>query len=128
MNSENIKKWEPVHLIPNQLYIDSIIDDHLGLTIVARGEDSDDALSIWFRSVLSYQSVDETCTLKRLEDFPILSTQWPLFISSKSSYIDWIVEQSYQIVDLEEVINYIITHGDGIIDVISNDPPEIKWI
>lgn len=125
---KEIHVWEPVDKIPAQLYLDNIKEDYTGLSIALRGENSDDVLSIQFSSVLSYQNTDENCRLKSLEENPDLSTQSPIFISTQSSYIDWIAEQSYDIIERDSLFHYIITHGDGIIDIVSQQQPSVKWV
>ncbi|MBB5649163.1 hypothetical protein [Pedobacter cryoconitis] len=128
MKSENFKKWEPINNIPSELFLDSIIDDYGGLTIVLRGEDSDDTISIQFGLfVLSYQSTTETCILKNLDDHLVLKSAWPLFICEDSNYIDLLVLQSYKIIENEPTLHYIIKHADGIIDIVSTKVPDVKW-
>lgn len=129
MTSEKLKKWVPIKNIPNELYLDDITDDFNGLTITLRGENSDDAILIQFGLFsLSYQSRTETCVLKSLDDYLMLKSAWPLFIDDDSSYIDWLVKQSYNIIGTESKAHYIIKHADGIIDIVSTRAPEVKWI
>ncbi|KIO77239.1 hypothetical protein TH53_10335 [Pedobacter lusitanus] len=128
MKSENFKKWEPINNIPSELFLDSITDDHNGLAIALRGEDSDDMIFIQFGLfVLSYQSTTETCILKNLDDHLVLKSAWPLFICDDSNYIDWLVKQSYKIIENEPKSHYVIKHADGIIDIVSTKAPDVKW-
>lgn len=129
MKSNNIKKWEPIDNLPPELFLDSITDNYEGLSITLRGEDSDDAIFLQFGLfVFSYQNTVETCVLKSLDDNPLLKLAWPLFVNDDSSYIDWLVKQSYKIIESEPKLHYIIKHADGIIDVITSQKPEAKWL
>lgn len=128
MKSNDIYKWEPINKIPKHLYLDSIVDNDSGLTITGSQTDISDSLYLQFKSVIFYQSTDETNTLKRLDSFPLLSSEWPLFICKESTYIDWLIDQSHEIVVKEGLCHYIITHGNGILDIIGYQTPEVKWI
>lgn len=129
MKSKNLKKWEPVDKIPVELFLDSIIDNHEGLTIALRGEDSDDVILMQFGLfVLSYQSTTETCILKALDDCAMLKSPWPIFVTEDSGYIEWLVTQSYKIIEHEPKLHYIIKHADGLIDIISSQEPSVKWL
>lgn len=100
MKNDSFKKWEPINDIPAELFLDSITDDHTGLTVILRGENSDDAIVFKFGLfVLSNQSTTETCILKTLDDYLLLKSEWPLFVSNESVYIDWLVDQSYKIIE-----------------------------
>lgn len=128
MKSENFKKWEPINNLPIELFLDEITDDHKGLNIALRGENSDNVLLIQFGLfVLSYQSTVETCILKRLDDHPSLKSAWPLFISDDSNFINFLLKQSYNI-ESDLKFHYLLKHADGIIDVVSTQTPEVKWL
>jgi len=43
---------------------------------------------------------DETNTLKRLDSFPLLSSEWPLFICRESTYVEWLIDQSHDMQNL----------------------------
>jgi len=127
MKNENFKNWKPLDNIPAELYLDSLTDDHEGLTLILRGEDSDDAILIQFGLfVLSYQSTTEICILKTLDDNPKLKIPWPIFVSDTSSYIDWLVKQS-TIIENETKLHYVIKHADGLIDIVTSQEPLVKW-
>lgn len=128
MINNEIIKWEPIDSIPIHLYFDKIIDDDNGLTIYASNDNPEQQLMILFKSVICYQSINETNSLKRLDLYPLLSIEWPMFVCLKSNYIDWLVDQSYDIVEKNGLNHYIITHGNGILDVISYQTPELLWI
>lgn len=124
----DVQIWEPIQHIPKQLYLERIVDDDKGLNVTLNEANSDNVLSFYFQSVISYQNIDETNTLKRLDSFPILSTEWPLFICNESTYIDWLIDQSWEIVKRENLCHYILTHGDGIMDIVAYVPPDVKWL
>ncbi|MCX2454370.1 hypothetical protein OQX61_24085 [Pedobacter sp. PLR] len=129
MKSENLSKWEPIENIPSELFLDSIIDDYKGVNVILRGENSEEAISIEFGLfVLSYQSTTESCILKDLDDNILLKSIWPLFVTDDSSYINWLVKQSYRIIEGESKLHYIIKHADGMIEVVSTQAPEVRWI
>ena len=128
MKDNNIRRWEPIQKIDAELYLDSIEDKEDGLIISLSAGVGEPSLIIDFGySVLSYQSTTEICVLKTLDDFPILSTRWQLFITEESDYINWLVKQSYKVVESEKKRHYIIKHGDGLIHVIASLEPSVKW-
>lgn len=127
MITEKIGRWEPISDLPIHLYIDSILEDHNGLTIIVRGADTEDSISFVFKKLVNFQNTIESCTLQRLEDLPMLSTEWPLFIISHSSYVYSLTEQSFGIINHDDLLHYIITHGDGIIDIVTYQEPVVKW-
>jgi hypothetical protein len=124
-----MEQWVPGDNIPEELFLDEIVDDYKGLSLSLRGEDSDRVLLIQFGlHVLSYQSTIEHCVLKTIDDNPNLKVPWPLFVSSDSDYIKWLVKESYMIIEKETKIHYLIKHADGIINIVSSQTPEVKWI
>lgn len=129
MEIKHIKKWEPINNIPAQLFLEGLYDTYDGFKINLKGKlDTDPILILQFSSYLAYQNTEETCRLKSLQTNEILSTEWPLFISNNSSYIDWLIEESYKIVDSRELLHYIITCSDCIIDIISDEAPTARWL
>lgn len=126
---ESLSKWEPVSNIPAEFFLDSIVDDYNGLHVVLRGENNDAAISIEFGLfVLSYQSTTESCVLKNIDENILLKSVGPLLVTDHSNYIDWLVKQSYGIIEYEAKLHYIIKHADGIINVVSTQAPEVKWV
>lgn len=75
--------------------------------------------------MICYQSINETNSRKRLDLYPLLSTEWPMLVFLKSNYIDWLVDHSFQIVEKNGLNHYIITYGYGIIEVIIYQTPEL---
>ena len=68
---------------------------------------------------------DETNIFKRLDSFPLLSSEWPLFICRESTYVEWLIDQSHEIVVKEGLCHYIITHGNSILDIIGYQDAEV---
>ncbi|WP_270090338.1 hypothetical protein [Sphingobacterium sp. SYP-B4668] len=127
MINSKIYKWNPIGNIPNQLYLNLVRNENNNLIILLNMADSESTLSIVFDKVIFYKSVIETCSLGRLDNYPILSTEWPLFKDEQSEYIEDLIAQSYQIYTREDLNHYIITHGDGIIDVVCFSQPLVRW-
>jgi hypothetical protein len=50
----------------------------------------------------------------------MLKTPWPIFVTNESKYIELLVTQSYDIIENEPKIHYIIKHPDDLINVISS--------
>lgn len=128
MINNKINKWNPIHDIPNQLYLNSLRDEANVLTVLLSNVDTDRDISIVFDGVISYQSVIETCSLEQLEKYPILSSEWPLFWTEESNYIDRLVAQSFGMYEKKELIHYIITHGNGIINIVCFSKPLVTWV
>jgi hypothetical protein len=128
-NNLAMERWTPVDSIPKELFLDEIVDDYRGMSISLRGENSDRVLLVQFGLfVLSYQSTAEHCVLKTLDDNPDIKGPWPLFMSRNSEYINWLVQESYKIIENDAILHYLIKHADGIINIVSSKAPQVKWI
>lgn len=128
MTNEEICKWEPINKIPSQLYLQDLHNSDDGLKIELSQENLDLRLCIKFGSALAFQFTDEASRLRTLNTNEVLTSPWPLFITHTSSYINWLIDQGLGTVEKNQLIHYIITAGEGIIDIVSRDSPKVSWI
>lgn len=130
MKNYEITKWEPIHGMLSQLYVESLSDDYEGLKIILKGGDiSDRLLKVRFTSHLGYRNVDETYRLKTLDEHPILTEQWPLFKSIDNDFVQWMLSESYGTLDASTpYINYIICTPNDIVEIVSYEEPIVEWL
>lgn len=128
MTNSSISKWVPITQIPPQLYLQSLHSNDDGLKIELSQEDSELTLYLCFSNILAFQFTDEVNRLKTLNTNRILTTAWPFFITHNSDYIEWLIHQSVGITDRDNLTHYIITCGEGIIDILTKKSPEVYWI
>jgi len=125
-----IEKWMPILDVPPKLYLEGLHDDYDGFRLLLKGEDlSGRFLKIEFTSHVGYRNIDESYRLKTLERFPILTSQWPLFVASNDEFINWICFESAETINNKlSHKNYIICTPNDIVEVISNEEPVVEWM
>jgi hypothetical protein len=130
METNQIEKWEPIPNLPPKLYLEGLYDDYQGFKLLLKGEDSSGRLlKIEFTSRLGYRNIDETYRLKTLNNHPILTSQWPLFVSKNDDFTKWIETESTGTVDpLVSYNNYIICTPNDIVEVVSDQEPIVEWL
>jgi len=123
-----MRKWIPIEDIPLQMDLHDLHDSVERLQIKIISGNDGRVLLIDFERYFAYQNADELCTLEKLELNPILSTSWPLFLTNESDYLNGIVSGSYGIISNEGLTHYVITCGNNIIEVVTNQEPHVSWI
>lgn len=127
------QRWEPTTELSKKYYIDSIIDNIQGLSIIlSDAEIEDSKIEIVFdNSVHAYRSTDESYRQKILnyidEKYGTeFYSEWTLFKVVNSEYFEWIYNQSFGIAEIEELNHFSIIAVDSIIDIIAAYEPIIK--
>lgn len=121
-----IKQWHSQIDLPNRIYLQALIDDVNGLQLFLKEENSNDRIVIIFKNYLGYRNFNESERLKTLSQFPVLTQYSGLFIAEKSLFIDWLVRESFGILDKKNLIHFILSTPEDIIEIISQKPPDIK--
>ncbi|WP_292944814.1 hypothetical protein [Mucilaginibacter sp. 44-25] len=130
MKNFKITKWDPIDGLPPMLYLEGLYDDYEGFRLLLKGKNTADRLvKIKFESHIGYRNTDESNRLKMLCENPILTSQWTLFTSNNSDFLEWIIAQSSDTLDTSKIyINYIICTPNDIVEVLSAEEPSIEWL
>ncbi|RJP74811.1 MAG: hypothetical protein C4522_22120 [Desulfobacteraceae bacterium] len=127
-NSPKYKKWTPVDSIPKRMFCEAIHDDYEGFRILLKGEDpTSPMLRLKFDSVLLYRNIDEGAMLKTLDSIKDREI-FPLYIVHNSKWIEWFHEESHNMFIGNEIVHYSIMTPDDVIDILSENPPNVEWL
>lgn len=125
-------RWEPVQGFPERIYLQSLIDNKSGLTLLFETED-DKTISINFDSgVLSYRNTDEGDLYQTLCDLDEkygsdFCSKWSLFKVRNSSYLKWFKREGCGKWDYrDDVEHYVFMTSDDVVEVLSNYSPSIS--
>src|SRR5699024_9727692 len=82
-------------------------------------------------NVLSYRNTDEASLMKMLifldENYGSSSYyNWSIFKAASTAYINWFLEESYEIYKVDEIHHYIFLTPHDVIEVLSTDIPSIR--
>jgi hypothetical protein len=89
METNDIKKWEPIDSIPEILYLEGLYDDYEGFRLLLRSENHSKMMRIMFKSYLGYTNIDESYMLKTINESLALCQGWPLFFSHNTDFVKW---------------------------------------
>lgn len=124
-----IKKWEPIDNLPKRLYIEGLYDDYEGFRLLLRSENSQDSMiRIRFDAHLAYRNTDESERLQTLNNHAEISGHWSLFIAEESDFTEWLIVESCGIHSKIDVVHYMITTPNDIVDVLSVEAPIVEWL
>ncbi len=129
MKKNNIEKWniDYLHDFPSTLYIEGLHDDYEGFRILVKGGKPSKVYRISFDCHLGYRNFDESERLKSLTDFPCNAQEWCLFKSNNSSFIEWLVSESFEAsFDKKEVTHYFVATPNDIVEVLATCEPKIE--
>jgi hypothetical protein len=130
--SEQWIKWEPIKNLAPKYYIDSISDNIDEFSITLSDADNKNKIKVTFETlVLSYRSTNESFRLsiiKYLDECNIEYSKWTFFKIINSTYIQWLSEQSYGIIESIPPTHFSFVAGDSIVDVIAVYEPKVDFI
>ncbi|WP_379053287.1 hypothetical protein [Metabacillus endolithicus] len=125
------ERWEPVHSFPKRIYLQSLIDNKNGLTLLFETGD-DKTIAFNFDSgVLSYRNTDEGVLYQTLRDLDKeyggeFYSNWSLFKVKNSSYLNWFKKEGCGKWDYQDdVKHYVFMTSDDVVEVLSNYLPLI---
>lgn len=125
MGIDNYKVWVPIENLTTQLYFFELHNESGALTILLKSFDTPNMLlKIRFDGVLAYKVVQEAGRLKTINENDPLST---FNITTDSVFFKWFKEESEGIFDDWSLIHIAVCNSDNIIDVITNQKPEVEW-
>ncbi|MEN5232948.1 hypothetical protein [Sphingobacterium faecium] len=121
-------KWEPIEIVQNDFYFISLMDNKDGLKLIFEQEQNDFALNFDFGyHCIFYQNQNENSSLKIIDDYGINGAKWSLYYAKESKLIDEISQNSYGIIDKNELCHFIILHADGLLNILSSEDPKVSW-
>ncbi|WBM76214.1 hypothetical protein [Saprospira grandis] len=127
-NEIKVEAWEPLPNLPEELYVQRVIDNSSDLEIIlTTGDDKkgEPFLRVKFDFFLGYRSFNESY---RIGSFPALTTSFSLITISGSDFVDWIMEESLGVYfKKEEVVHYMMGLED-MFEVLATEPPEVEWV
>lgn len=127
-NEIKVEAWEPLPNLPEELYVQRVIDNSSDLEIIlTTGDDKkgEPFLRVKFDFFLGYRSFNESY---RIGSFPALTASFSLRIISGSDFVDWIMEESLGVYfKKEEVVHYMMGLED-MFEVLATEPPEVEWV
>lgn len=124
-----IEKWMPLSVkkFPKTIYVEGLHDDYEGFRVVVKSENPSKVFCIKFDSYyLGYRNFNESERLKSLPLFPENSREWCLFKSTKSKFIEWVVNESQGVQSGEKITHYFIVTSDDIIEILCLKEPVIE--
>ncbi|WP_316794730.1 hypothetical protein [Pedobacter frigoris] len=127
MNINDFDSWEPINQIPyDELYF-SGIKDLLGKVVLhlkVLGNENK-MLEIKFDGVQAYRVVQEYGRLKSLNENPSMRK---FRTSVNSDFLKWFEEESLGQFRESNLVHYMVSNIDNIIDVIARQPVSIEWV
>ena len=125
MGIENYKAWVPTENLTTQLYFLGLQNESGALTILLKNfEDQSKLLRIRFDGTLAYRVTQEAGRLKTINENDPLAT---FNVITDSPFLRWFEEESEGIFDDWSLMHIVVCNSDNIIDVITNQKPEVKW-
>lgn len=120
--NEQWLKWIPIQTIPYRRI----------WTYFIRLKEWGKKVKIVFKySVHAYRSTDESFRQKTIFELSNkygekFIAEWSLFKVRNSEYIQWLLEQSYEIIESESLIHFVFVALDSIFEVIAAYEPKIE--
>lgn len=129
MEKEHWQKWEPFNGFPNEIWLESLLQDRNGLKIQFECNDGKKIDIIFGYTALSCRVTDEGDMLQSInywsEEYGNDFFTWPLYKSNNSSFIKWFNEESCEKFVDKTLEHYVFITEDDVIEVISATPPQI---
>lgn len=124
MEIENYNIWEPISDLPNSPYFFELHNCNGMLTVFLKEfSEPNKALKITFSSTLGYRVVNEIGRMKSLNESSIMT----FCMSQDSEFLRWFKKESEGVFDDWSLTHFVICNSDNIIDVISNQKPDVEW-
>ena len=119
-------KWEPVAETVDELYFHELHNGSGKLKILLKKFGQDEVtLVILFDGTLTYRVAQEAARMLTIND----NAPMPLFsVSTNSEFLDWFKEDSGGMFNDWSLMHISICNTDNIIDVITNQYPQVEWI
>lgn len=133
--TENWIKWEPIHGLGKKYNIDSISDTAKEFSIVLSEyyNEKKKVHVVFEKSVASYRNTDESFRLTTMHSLGQKYSkefygEWTFFKVANSSYIQWLLDESYVNRYTQSFIHFSFIAGDSILDIVTTYEPTIELI
>ncbi len=128
-NMDTFNNWTPVKDLVGEFFIIDVHQDHEGLKILLKAE-SENSISILitFTQYLLYKNVDESGRIRLWAHAEFEDPKWQFCVSTNSSLIKWLKEESDGIYEDRKMTHYLIKTWTDVLDVISEVEPKVTII
>ncbi|CDT29269.1 hypothetical protein D3C87_1272290 [compost metagenome] len=124
MMEEKYEPWRPIEELPNSPFFYEMYFKEGKLIVLLKESDLDNrCLKIEFTNPLAYRIVNESARMKTLNN-PFIYT---FCKTNASDFLEWFNQESYGMFSELDENHYMICNSDNIIDVITNQIPEVFW-
>ncbi|WP_143053996.1 hypothetical protein [Parapedobacter koreensis] len=125
MIEEKYEPWEPIKELPSSPFFYEMYFKEGSLIILLKESDLvEKRMKIVFKNPLGYRIVNESGRLKKLDN-PYIYT---FCKTQQSNFLEWFNYESDGLFNDWDVTHYMVCNSDNIIDVITNQTPEVRWI
>ena len=126
LGMNNFIKWHPLESISKNLYVKSLYDDSEGFRILLEG-DGNLKILLSFENYYGYRNFNESERLKTWNQYSSLASNWSLYTAKNTAFTKWLSDESLGIVEENDITHYLITTEDDVIEILSSDPPTVKY-
>ena len=128
MHNDAYEEWNICGGLRGVIELISFTYNESGVELLIESHEKKAAFSIGFEDrVLSFRYADEGNRIKFIENISDHSINF--YISYDSEYLDWFINQNYEIRNKESLVHYVIATNDDVIDIIDSrmsPPPVVK--
>lgn len=123
---DSYDEWELISSPPIAFGLYEIKEGGSGLKILLKeSAHPERMLEILFSRSLSLRVVEEEGRSKTLFENNSMGS---FNITRHSEFLNWFNDESQGLFDYKELVHYNIASSNKIIDIISGDPPEVRWV
>lgn len=136
MNTQNIAReewviWKPHENVPTKCWVDIVNNTPQSLNIILSDEKETRTIFLDFNYNFYMCKVsEETCTLELLDDTiakygKAFIFDSAFFIIHNSSYVEWLIQQSNGLLQVDNLYHYCIFGVNSVVDVIASQEPKV---
>ena len=129
-DQRTVAKWEPLQNIDFPLTVEKLSDDYGGLTLLLQEKNNSkyNLRMSFLYDHYGYQKLSRPKGEQKCHDYPILDTDWSLFKAARTPFTEWIVEESYEIIKITDMIHFVIVTEEHIFEILSYVSPTVEWV
>lgn len=116
----------PIGNVSDKIFLDALVDDHLGLTLYFRFDKMKNGIKVFFDSYLCYRNSDESERFNSINQNTLKLSEGSIFKTKSSAFLDWIIEESQGVRSGDDIYHYLFVTPNDIIDIISWEDPIIE--
>ena len=124
MKSEIWHRWIPDRSLSKKYYIDEILYKNDDLIVRLSDDCGRHVVVLWDCLVESYTYTEE---VNRTKSYNQETSQWTFFEICNSKYIQWLTEESVNILSTRDLHHICIVGDNSVIDVIASEYPKIVY-